>query len=67
MAGHCERDDIEVTPEMVEAGALAFSRWFDEHEDEDSSWPPRPWIEVLVASVYREMGRVSPPPRSGKK
>jgi len=58
MNNHCERsDESEITPEMIEAGYQAFEAWFDEHEDVDSSRPPRPWVLDLARRLYREMSQ----------
>ncbi len=49
--------EIEVTDEMIEAGALQFQKWLEvESHDDWYNFPPEPeTLKVLLIKVYSSM------------
>lgn len=49
--------DIEITPEMIDAGREAFVRWFerDEHQESLVELPSQASVGLLVSEVFSAM------------
>jgi len=55
-------EEIEITPEMIDAGKAAFSAWMVLGDDSLSvqSLPPDPSVSALLSAIFRSMMARSP-------